>query len=259
MGYLDDAEDIFGDIVALKNRQKYQDALVVQTQRNANEELKIKNYDKLAAQRDFLLNEKIEEGEMAVRIVNIAFEDLRKNGLDLEGEVVPKDPEMAKALAVKHKVIKILKAAANELYRNEFKMELEKNFRQAYQNQADQMTESAKRESSGTPEEKERAVKNLVQKIQDSYPSDVFNSLQKSWKIWCIECTASHDHVFTEGDVTTLLRHSSMKKDIEEMTYDISRFGFMWPKFEDHVQVIQLADVVRRYVQSRLKEGQGKG
>lgn len=258
MKYLDEAEALFRDIYAVKNRQKYEDALKVQTQRNATDELKIKNYDKVAAQRDFLLNEKIEEGEMAVRIVSTAFEDLRKNGLDLEGEV-PKDPEMARALAVKHKVIKIIKAAANELYRNEFKVELEKNFRQVYQKQADQMTESAKRESSGTPEEKERAVKYLVQKIQDFYPSDVFNSLQKSWKIWCIECTAFHDHVFTEGDVTTLLRHSSMKKDIEEMTYYISRFGIMWPKFEDHVQVIQLADVVRRYIQSRLEERQGKG
>lgn len=80
MGYLDEAEDLFRDIDAIETRQKYKDALKVQTQRNAAEQFKIRNYDKVAAQKDFLLNEKIEEGEMAVRIVNIAFEDLRKNG-----------------------------------------------------------------------------------------------------------------------------------------------------------------------------------
>lgn len=56
MDYLDSAEDIFRDIDAIKTRQKYQEALEVQTKHNANDEFKIRNHDKVAAQKDFLLN-----------------------------------------------------------------------------------------------------------------------------------------------------------------------------------------------------------
>lgn len=195
---------------------------------------------------------------MAVRIVNTVLEDLKTNGLDSEHEVVPKDPEKARDFAVKRKVIEILKAGVNVLYRNEFKVELEKYFRQEFQKQGDLLVKTARTESSGTPEEKEIAAKNLVQKIQACYPPDVFKSLQKSWKIWCNECWAYHDHVFTADDVTTLLRRSAVKKNIESLAFNYSRFGIPFPRFDTHVQVVHLGDLVRQYIQSRLEERQEK-
>jgi hypothetical protein len=258
MGYLNDAEDLFRDIDAIETRQKYKDALKVQTQRNAADEFRIRNYDTVAAQRDALTKNQLDGFDWAQRILYNMFKELEDNGLDSEVEVVPKDPGQAKLLALKHKAIGLIKAQASQLYKKEFKVELEERFRQEFQKQVDQIIEAVRKEHSRTPADDKVGDRNLAQTMQDIYPFDVFKSLQKSWKIRCNECSAFHDHVFTENDVTTLLRHSSVKKAIEETTFRVSRFGIMWPKFDTHVQVVKLADVVRRYIQSRLEERQGK-
>jgi hypothetical protein len=259
MGYLDSAEDLFRDMDAIRNRQKYQDALKVQTRRNETDEIKIRNYDKVVAQRDFLLKVNIEESEMAETMLNNVLEDLRKNGLDSDSGAVSKDPGMARFYALKRKAICLIKAQANVHYTNEFKVELEERFRQEYQRQGDRIIETARTAPSGTPEEKERAVKNLVQKIQASYPPDVFASLQNSWRIWCDECQASHLHFITAGDVTALLRHSSVKLDTRDLPSYYLSLETPFPTFHPHTQEVQLATFVRGYLTSRVQEEQHRG
>ncbi len=257
MDYLDAAEDLFRDMDAIKNRQKYQDALKVQTRRNKTDEFKIRNYDAVAAQRDTLLTEKLGECEKAMRFLDTILEDVKKNGLD-SSNVISRDPDMAKFCELERKVNELLRAEASRLFRNEFKVELEERFRQEYQKQADQFIEAVRTSPSGTPEEKERAVKNLVQKIKDSYPVDVFASLQTSWRIRCDECQASHGHIITAENVTALLRQSSVKLDTKGLASYYFSLETPFPTVRPHIQKVHLATLVRGYLASIVQVEQNK-
>jgi hypothetical protein len=259
MEYLDVAEELFRDIDAIETRQKYKDALKVQTQRNAAEQFKINNYDRVLREKNILLNENVEEGEMALRIVNIVFEDLKKNGLSSEGAAIPMDPEQARVFAVKRKVIDIFKTGVDVLYRKEFKVELEKTFLQKYQEQKDQIVEIARENFSGTPLEQEIQVRNLIQKIDASIPLDVFKSLQVYWRILCDRCDGSHLHLFTAEDATALLRHSSIKKNTENGQFYFHGFRSPCLTFNPHIQEVYLAPIVRAYINSRLQDQQVMG
>lgn len=257
MDYLDSAEDIFRDIDAIKTRQKYQEALEVQTQRNKSDDFKIRNYDFVVAERDALLNERKNGAEMAIGIVDFIFKDLKKNGFDSDSEGTAKYPTWIYTL--KRLAGEQLQAMANELYKKEFKVELENKFKQEYQKHADQIIETARTKSSGTQEVMERAVKNLGQKIWEAYPSDVFKSLQTSWRIWCDDCRGSHVYDLTANDVTAILRYSSVKKDaINRLTY-FPGLGTPFPAVKAHFPVLHLAYLVRGYITSRLGERQEKG
>lgn len=259
MGYLDSAEELFRDIDAIKNHQKYQEALKVQKQHNEADKIKILNYDFVKGQRDSLLKERDEGLDLALEILETIFKDLKATDLHSEGEVVLTEPDKARFFALKRIAIGLVKAQANVLYKNEFKAQLEDRFRQEYQKQTDRIVANKKTAAFETPEDREKEMENLHQKIKDSYPRDVFTSLQRGWKMWCNECSGAHIQFLTPDNVTELLRNSSIKMDTKDLMAYFPGFRIPLPNARPHFHEIDLASIVRVFIASSLQEEKRKG